>query len=227
MVVPARNCSKILKKNIMKIDEELGKISRHEIIIAEDGSNDGTDKVALELASKIKTVRCITSRQRKGKGKALKDAFRLARGDVIAFIDADLSPDISCFVRLLVELDRGIDVAIGSRKVSGADSDRNQVRDTFSFVYNSLVNALFGIRVFDVQCGLKAFKRDVLPVALAAVSNDFVWDTEFIVLSKKKGLRVEEVPIRWRESKSTSQMKLVRDAFQMLVSLLNLKIRLM
>lgn len=227
MVVPARNCSDVLETNIRKIDLELEKTCEHEIIIVEDGSSDSTGEVASKLAKTVKNVRCVTSEMRKGKGGALKDAFRLARGDVLAFIDVDLSPDISCFPRLLDELKKGADVAIGSRKVSGAESDRNHVRDVFSFAYNSLVGALFGTNIRDIQCGFKAFRRSALTAALAAESDGFIWDTEFIVLAKKKNLRIKEVPIRWSESKSKTQVKLARDTFQMLVSLLELKIRLL
>jgi len=226
MVVPARNCSDVLEANVRKIDRELGKTCEHEIIIAEDGSSDSTGEVASNLASKMRNVRCSTSTRRKGKGRALKDAFRMARGDVLAFIDVDLSPDISCFPRILDELDRGADIAIGSRKVSGAESDRNYVRDVFSFAYNSLVWALFGTNIRDIQCGFKAFRRSALPAALSAESDGFIWDTEFIVLAKKRRLRIKEVPIRWKESKSKTQVKLARDTIHMFVSLMELKIRL-
>jgi len=226
MVVPARNCADVLAANVRKIDEELGKTCKHEIIIAEDGSSDSTGEVASKLARTASNVRCITSERRKGKGGALKDAFMLARGDVLAFIDADLSPDVSCFPKLLGELDNGTDVAIGSRKVKGAESDRNYVRDVFSFAYNSMVRVMFGTGIRDIQCGFKAFRRDALPAALAAESDGFIWDTEFIVLARKKRLRIKEVPIRWRESKSKTQMKLARDTIRMFVSLLELKMRL-
>jgi uncharacterized protein YxjI len=85
---------------------------------------------------------------------------------------------------------------------------------------------MFGTGTRDIQCGLKAFKRSALPEALSSESDGFIWDTEFVVRSKMRGLCVKEVPIRWKESKSKTQVKLARDTIQMLVSLLELKVRL-
>jgi len=200
-------------------------IKDYEVIIAEDGSTDGSDKLALKLSKKFQNVRCICSRRRKGKGRAIKNAFKTARGELLAFMDVDLSSDPVCLPKMLKSLESGADIAIGSRHLAGSKVKRGVVRSLASKSYNYLARALFSTRINDMQCGFKAFRRSMLPVLLSAKSDGFFWDTEVLLTAEASGACIAEVPISWRENKK-SKLKLVKDAFEMGISLIRLRTRL-
>ena len=96
IVLPAYNEAKRPENSIKKVLSAAKDIGYDfEIIIAEDGSTDGTDKIASELAKRYNVVRHIHSDERLGRGRALKNAFKEANGDVLVYMDVDLSTDLT------------------------------------------------------------------------------------------------------------------------------------
>ncbi len=206
IVLPAYNEAKRLRRavlEVMKAVENLG--YEYEIIIAEDGSTDGTDRIAAELAAKNERIIHLHSNERLGRGRALMNAFRAAKGDVVVYMDVDLSTDLQHLRELIDAVaNEGYDVATGSRLMGTSKAERPLKRDLASRVYNFLVRLFLGSKIRDHQCGFKAFRRSaILEIGKHVKDNHWFWDTEVLVTAQKMGYRVKEIPVRWKHGGDT------------------------
>jgi len=221
IVLPAYNEAKHIERAVKAVAETMEKTGYdYEIIIAEDGSTDGTDRIAAGLADGKKILH-LHSDERLGRGKALNRAFRSAKGDVVAFLDVDMSTDITHLPELLdLALKHGI--AIGSRLKKGSVTERPLKRDIPSKMYNFLVRLLLGSRVSDHQCGFKAFRRDVILSILPKVKdNHWFWDTEVLVIAQRMGYDIVEIPVRWKQGDET-RVKIAKDSLYMFKCILKM-----
>jgi len=222
VVVPAYN----EEGSIAACLKALLEIEDAEIIVSDDGSEDATLELARELARGSGRIR-VVSGEHKGKGAALKRGFAEARGEVIGFLDADLSAPPSELEKLFRIVEGGeADLAIGSRDLPGSviPVEQPSHRRLLGSAYSFLARALLGLPIKDFQCGCKAFTREVLK-ALDLREDGFVFDTELIAQAAWKGYRVVEVPILWRDEKGT-KVKALRDPLRMMLGLLRLRRRL-
>ena len=213
MVLPAYNEAAKIEKTVLVTAETLSKVTdRFEIIIAEDGSTDGTDRIASMLSKKYAYVIHLHSDERQGRGKALNMAFKAASGEVLCYIDVDLATDMKYLDKLVraISVD-GYDFATGSRIMPESDAKRPFKREFASRGYNHLVRLFLRSKLYDHQCGFKAFRRKALFEILDEVENQhWFWDTELLVRAQHKGYRVLEFPVYWRHGGS-SKVNLVKD----------------
>jgi len=224
LVIPAYNEAKNIKNCVENVEQVLKELDYiHEIIITEDGSIDGTDVIVSKLVSKNKKIRHLHSDLRRGKGKAIKDAFRVATGNILIFLDADLSTDVSRLPSLIKGIKNGADICIGSRHLKSSKIERSFLRSMFSKSYNLLVRILFKTKIKDFQCGFKAFKRDLLPFLIMTKSNDFFWDTEILLLAERMRLKISQIPIEWKERKK-SKINLIKNPLKICYELFKLRL---
>lgn len=227
VTVPACNESKNLRKCVemlLKVTPRLGE--DFHIIIAEDGSTDGTDIIAQELERMYTQVTHLHSPQKLGKGLALKRAFNKVEGDIYAFIDCDLATNMKFFPQLINSIKEGNDLAFGSRYMDGAEADRTVLRDLSSRVYNRLIRILFKDNVFDHQIGFKAFSNRLIKDILNECnSTGWFWDTEILIRSINNNYKIVEFPVEWKEKKSNNgSLKMVTDvAIQNMIGIIELK----
>jgi dolichyl-phosphate beta-glucosyltransferase len=194
VVLPSYNEQERLKRHIPAIRAHLaGK--PYEIIVVNDGSQDGTAQVARDLG-----VRLIDLQPNRGKGGAVKAGMLAAQGRYVLFTDADQSTPISEVDKLLANLEAGYDMAIGSRSIPGAEVEQPQVW------YRALAGKLFGLGtktlcvrgIYDTQCGFKAMKREVAQKVFSQVtSNTAIFDIEMLVVATREGYRIAELPVHW------------------------------
>ena len=212
IAVPACNESKNLRTCIDTLLESTSKLEEDfRILIAEDGSTDGTDLIAQELEKAHPTVTHLHSPCKLGKGLALKQAFNAVEADIYAFIDCDLATDMKFFPQLINSVRKGNDLVLGSRYMKGAAADRAALRDFPSRVYNGLIRILFKDTVQDHQIGFKSFSRRLIKDVLnECVSTGWFWDTEIIIRSIHRNYKLDEFPVKWEEKKKdTSSFKMV------------------
>lgn len=209
----------------METADVLGKItSSFEIIIAEDGATDGTEKIAESLASEYPYVVHLHSDERLGRGTALNRAFKSAHGDILVYIDVDLATDMSHLSELINQIRSGYDLATGSRMMPESDAVRSAKRGIASKGFNFLVRTMLGSKLYDHQCGFKAFKRSALLDLLDQVRDEhWFWDTEILVRAERAGYRVAEFPIKWRPGSST-KVDMTRDVVGMGLAILRLRL---
>ncbi|MGB2960788.1 MAG: glycosyltransferase, partial [Candidatus Omnitrophota bacterium] len=162
----------------------------------------------------------------RGKGYVLKKAMMKARGEYVMFMDADNSTSIYELDKFLPYLEEGYDAVIASRRIKGAEVvvPESVLRVLMGNVYILLSRIIFKLRVNDINCGFKAYRRDAARKIFSLQKmNDWSFDTELIFLIHKFGMRVKEVPVRWTH-KYTSKVKPFRAGIQSFLSLLKIKL---
>ena len=215
VTVPACNESKNLRKCVKTLLEETSQLGEDfRIIISEDGSTDGTDLIAKELAQNHEQVIHLHSPNRLGKGRALKRAFNAVEGDIYAFVDCDLATSMKFFPKLINLIREGNDLAFGSRYITGAEIQRDSLRNVSSRLYNLIIRVMFRDGVLDHQIGFKAFSRRLIKNVLDECDSiGWFWDTEIIVRSVNHNYAFVEFPVEWAEkNKGTGSLRMVTDA---------------
>jgi glycosyltransferase involved in cell wall biosynthesis len=217
VVLPAYNEADKLENAVAKIGQTLKEDGIPcEIIIAEDGSIDGTAEKAEMLAQKYSYVRHIHHEKRQGRGAALNNAFRESNGQVLVYMDLDLATDLKSLKPLVDAITiEGYDVSTGSRMLPESKVERTIRRSISSKSYNFLVRHMLNSKVRDHQCGFKAFKKESVLVLLSEVeATHWFWDTEILVRAQRHGLRVKEIPVEWTSGKGT-KVNLAKDSWNM------------
>jgi glycosyltransferase involved in cell wall biosynthesis len=222
VIIPVYNDRNSLGAAIPRSIEVLGTLTdQFEIIVAEDGSNDGSAEFVREYATQDKRVRLLHSDERLGRGKALNRAIREAKGTIVCYYDVDLATDMCHLPELIAAIRNGAAISTGSRLMPASDIIRTSGREIASRTYNFLVRLFLGSRVFDHQCGFKGFDKErIIPLISTIQSDHWFWDTEILVRAQRKGFLVSEFPVRWRAGKGTTVK--VKDVFEMGSSILHL-----
>jgi len=172
-------------------DAIVKRTSLFEMIIAEDGSSDGTDRILEELNKKI-PFRLVSQREKKGYTQAVKDALCLSKYDLVFFSDSDGQHDPEDFFKLLEEIEEN-DIVIGYKFPRHDPFNRI----FFSRVYNLIVNILFGLRFRDIDSGFRIIKKRVIEDILFDVKTlKYCVSSEFVIRAHQKGYRIKEVPIK-------------------------------
>ncbi len=168
------------------------------IVVADNASTDETLTIARWLAKKNPKVSVVHLDQ-KGRGRAVKYVWQQAGTELMAYMDVDLSSDLTHFPPLLRALRRGYDLAVGSRNAHGARVyGRSMLRNITSKGYIALIKLLFWVHFSDAQCGFKAATRRVVKEILpSVVDNEWFFDSELLLLTEKSGLRIYEEPVTW------------------------------
>jgi dolichol-phosphate mannosyltransferase len=187
LILPAYNEAPSILKALEEAQRFLASTGRNsELIVVDDGSTDQTSA----LVQQIRGVRLIRFPQNRGYGAALRAGFEVARGERVAFTDADVQFHLEDFFVLLAS---PADVALAYR-VGRQDP---WMRKFLSRGYNWLARHWLGTGVRDVDCAMKVFRRQVLS-QLLPVSTDFFANTEMLIRARRLGLTVAEFPVRHR-----------------------------
>lgn len=217
IVFPAYNESDYLEEALEKTMAAAAEVARsYEIVVAEDGSTDGTDRLAERLSERYPIVKHLHGDVRLGRGVALKNAFKKADGEILVYMDVDLATDLR-YLKPLCDAIRteGYDFVTGSRMLPESKVERSFSRQISSRSYNFLVRAMLGSKLRDHQCGFKAFKREsVLPLLDEVKAKHWFWDTEIFVRASRKGYRIKEIPVEWKSGRKT-KVNLLKDSFNM------------
>ena len=174
-----------------------------DILVVDDGSPDGTADIVRAVAHALGQIALLERGVKSGLGSAYRDgfAFGLARGyDVLIEMDADLSHDPAVIPRLVREIERGADLAIGSRYVvGGATSGWTWGRRMLSRAGNRYANAVLGLRTRDATSGFRAYRAAVLrSVDVAATcAGGYAFQVELTHRVRQAGGTIVEVPIEF------------------------------
>ncbi len=166
--------------------------AEHEILVVDDGSRDRTGEICEELALADPRVRHIRHVTNLGYGAAVADGLAASRHEYVFFTDGDCQFDISQ-LSLLVPFAARYDAVIGYR----VDRRDNLVRRMNAWAWNLLVDRMFGLRVRDVNCAFKLFRKSALP-ASPLESTGAMINTELLVRMVRAGRSVREVGVRHR-----------------------------
>lgn len=169
------------------------------ITIADNASTDNTPIIGTTLAKKFSHVSLFRLEQ-KGRGRAIKRVWSQTPADYLAYMDVDLSTDLAHLPKLLIALEKGNDIAIGSRLAKGAKVEgRTMLREIISRTLNFLfIQLFFHTHFTDAQCGFKAVTKNVVENLIPHIlDNDWFFDGELLIVAEKSGYKIYEEPVHW------------------------------
>jgi hypothetical protein len=215
VVVPAFNEGHRLQGGLSQLLDGLSSDDT-EILVVDDGSTDNTAAVARRQLAAWPQHSVVSLPRNSGKGAAVRAGVVRARGDVIAFVDADMATDPRDLGALVGTL-KSNDVAVGSRTHdSSLVDERSSYRTAMTQTFGLVVNTLMHLPIGDTQCGFKAFRGPVAKLLFHGSRVDrWAFDVEVLNLATRLGLRIQEVPVRWSEV-SGSHIRPFRDGVQMI-----------
>jgi glycosyltransferase involved in cell wall biosynthesis len=189
VVVPLYNEEESLAELFAKLESVMTELGvDYEYIFVDDGSVDKSLLILRELYAKSHRVSVISFRRNHGKSAALSAGFKQAKGDVVVTIDADLQDDPAEIPALLVKLGDGADLVSGW-KANRQDPWSKKVPSKF---FNAITSMLSGLRLHDFNCGLKAYRGEVVhSISVYGELHRFI-----PVLAGWEGFRVEEIQVR-------------------------------
>ncbi len=198
----------------------------YELLVVDDGSSDATaDTVRhFQQTNDVPQLRVVQHPANRGKGAAVQTGMRVAQGRFSLFADADNATPIDELSKLLHAVERGADVAIGSRYLKGSTivGGRSAVRQLMSRLGNILFRFLLGLPYSDTRCGFKIFTTKARTAVFSRQTlMRWGFDTELLLIARRQGLRVEEVPVRWYD-RERGHIHPVRDTLRSLSELFHM-----
>ncbi|OAI38622.1 hypothetical protein AYO38_09255 [bacterium SCGC AG-212-C10] len=203
VVIPCYNEVKVLRQSVEKTVALFEQQPQYDwrLVIADNGSTDGTGELARELDAQFPQVSALLL-SIKGRGLALKEAWTTTDADVVSYMDVDLSTDIRHLPRLIqMVADEECDLAIGTRLAGGSQTRRSLKREITSRGYVAMIRVTFPrLKITDAQCGFKALSRRMIDDVVPLIENRmWFFDSEMLILAHRRGMKICELPVRWVE----------------------------
>jgi glycosyltransferase involved in cell wall biosynthesis len=221
LVIPAYHEARRLPRTL----EELAKFGGglgfpFEVLVVVERGRDETLEIAVAFAARQADFQVIDNPVQRGKGHAVRTGMLRARGEIIFYMDADLSVPLREVTAFLdhFRAHPEIDVLIGNRQHAGSRITRAQswLRRTMGQTFNRILQAVTLAPARDTQCGFKAFRRAAARAIFSRQQLDgFAFDVEVLLLADRLGYRVADFPVEWINSPE-SKVRIVRDSLQML-----------
>lgn len=194
----------------------------YEVLVMVERSTDGTLEKAREAAAQCPRIEVVDNGPQRGKGHAVRSGMLRAAGEIVLFMDADLSTPLDEIGRFLdaFAAQPAVDVLVGNRRHADSHIGRHQgsVRRNLGRLFNSLVTraGLLPGGLADTQCGFKAFRHAAAQEIFSRQKMDgFSFDVEVLALADGLGLRVADRPVAWYDADAT-RVRLWRDGLTML-----------
>lgn len=200
-----------------------------EVVVSIEKSSDRTVEIAEAAASRHRGLRVLALGRQAGKGHAVRQGMLAATGEVVFFMDADLSTSLRHLDQFLERFAENpeTDILVGNRADPEAEITQRQSRsrELAGKQFNRLVRLLGLTEFSDTQCGFKAFRHHVIaPIFERQQIDGFAFDVEVLALARAMGLRIESVPVEWHNSPE-SKVNLLTDLAATLRDLLVIRHR--
>lgn len=235
LVIPAYNEERRLPRSLTDIQAFFGKFpggsesGAIEILAIVEKSRDRTLELARAAVQGDSRFQIIDNVVHRGKGFAVRSGMLRAQGEIVFFMDADLSTPLSEVLRFLAHFNENpeVDVVIGSRRDPNSEilKRQNLFRQQLGRGFNYFVK-LFGVRgIKDTQCGFKAFRAQAChDIFSRATIDGFAFDVEALMLAQEMGYRIDVRPVIWVNSPD-SKVRVLIDPLKMLWDLVRIRYR--
>lgn len=222
VVIPCYNEEPVIERSYRRVKEVLAMGPQdHEIIIANDGSTDGSENILRRLASQDSRLVLISYQPNRGMGYACRQMYGRASKDLVIQMDADLAMDpketVPAFLRELSTAD-----CIVASRYLGVKADYPLRRRIASRGYYLLNRALFGLSLKDTQSGFFGIRRATLQ-SLDLRSDGFEIHVEMFAQLERDGRSIKEIPIRFVHQTESGEVSVFRSAPKMLFGSLRIR----
>jgi glycosyltransferase involved in cell wall biosynthesis len=180
-----------------------------EVVVVDNGSDDGSGVLARLAGARV------VDEPRRGYGSAYLAGFAAANGDYIVMIDADLTYDFAEIPRFIRELDGGAELVMGNRMDAVQPGAMPMLSRIGNPLMSRFLNLLFRTPIRDTWCGLRAFRREVLPV-LDLQSTGMELASEMVIRAARRGLEIRELPIALHPREGESKLSPFKDGWRSL-----------
>jgi glycosyltransferase involved in cell wall biosynthesis len=208
VVIPIHNEAALLPSALSAIVDSLSPVAADvDILLAENGSTDGTVGLAAELVASYSQLSMVRLPE-PDHGAAMRTGLLTARGDWMVLFDIDYFSGE--FVAAALDAALRADVVLASKRAEGASDQRSEFRRFATWTFNMILLMLFRSRVSDTH-GMKAIRAEVVQALVPEViSTRDLFDTELVIRAERAGFRIVEVPANVEEIRVTSQSFLKR-----------------
>ena len=224
LVVPAYNEEKLIVSSLKNILTYMIKNKYNfEVIVVDDGSKDKTKEKVRSI--KDKHVKLLSYKPNKGKGHAVKIGMLAAKGDLLLFLDADLSTPIE-EIEKFIPLTKNYDVVIASRALKESQIKVHQpfYRELIGKVFNKMVQLLAVWGIKDTQCGFKMFTKKAANIIFKRQRiHGWAFDVELLFIAKKYRLKIKEMPVTWI-NEGDSRVSPIKSSIQMFIQILKINL---
>ncbi|MEP6669899.1 MAG: dolichyl-phosphate beta-glucosyltransferase [Chthoniobacter sp.] len=221
IVVPAYNEARRLPPTLTALVEFFRGFTRtYEVLIVVEQSTDGTLEIAAKQVAQQAHFQVVDNGPKRGKGHAVRSGMQRARGEIVFYMDADLSvplAEVPAFLRHFEQTPK-VDVLIGNRQHAMSRITRRQspLREGMGKIFNRVLQTLALVDLRDTQCGFKAFRQAACrEIFTRQKVEGFAFDVEVLLLAERLGYGVEDLPVEWINSPE-SKVEIVADSLRML-----------
>lgn len=221
IVIPAYHEARRLPRTLEELAKFCGGLGiPFEVWIVVERGGDETLEIAAAFAARQAHFHVIDNPVHRGKGYAVRTGMLRAAGEVVFYMDADLSVplrEVTAFLNHL-RAHPELDVLIGNRQHAESRITRAQswLRRTMGQTFNRILQAVALAPARDTQCGFKAFRREAARAIFSRQTLDgFAFDVEVLLLAQRLGHGIADLPVEWINS-TESKVRIVRDSLQML-----------
>jgi dolichyl-phosphate beta-glucosyltransferase len=189
-------------KHLDSIKDYFSRINQnYEILIVLDGPTDGTPEFIKQKVANWEEVKVLDRNENRGKGYSVREGLMAAQGQIRLFTDMDGATPIHMLDRFIPKFQAGADIVIGSRDLKGSQIKVHQPKwkewaGDFGNLLIQITTGLYGMK--DTQCGFKAFTAEVVEDVIPRTTVErWGLDFEILMIGKKLGYKIEEVPVEW------------------------------
>ncbi|MDH3986449.1 MAG: glycosyltransferase family 2 protein [Gammaproteobacteria bacterium] len=226
VIIPAYNEAERLPAYLSEVRSGLDQRGINaEILVVDDGSQDGTADYVRSVASQDARVRLLAQPRNQGKGRAVQRGMLEASGHYLLFADADGATPFREVEQLLAAAETGREIIIGSRRVASnaATRERLGLRALMGQTFYSFVNFFAVPGINDTQCGFKLFRRDCARVLFDGLNESgWAFDVEVLYRAQLTGYGISEVAVNWHEVDG-SKVSPVQDAIRMFMAVFRIR----
>lgn len=205
VIIPAYNEEKTMEQTVQSLKKELNRLNlNYEIIVVNDGSTDKTK----EILEKIKGIKLINHSENQGYGAALKTGIKNSKYDWILIIDADKTYPVEAISDLITHAPN-YDMVVGAR--TGKKAKIPLIRKPAKWVINKLANYLSGIKIPDLNSGLRIIKKSLLEKFIFILPNGFSFTTTITLAALTNSHGVKYIPIDYHKRVGKSKIRPIKD----------------
>lgn len=190
-----------------------------EVILVEDKSTDDTMARIQQLLPYLKNTKLIVHKENQGRGKAVSDGIKTARGTYCGFLDVDLEVSSDYIPLFINELEKGYDMVIGNRFYEKNLSAFARVLTSKG--YKLIVRSFLNLPIDDTEAGCKFFRREkILPILSNITEKGWFWDTEICARAYWAGLKISQIPVLFvRRVDKKSTVRLIPDTWDYMIKI--------